>query len=457
VVHGAKTTIDLVAGEHVTCVYDNAYVPPRGGLDIEKTTHGGVGSFDYRVKRVLGRSRIVTATTTETGVPEAAEPSLAHLAPGLYTISERARASANGRWHPVSVRCNGFRRSVRHPVLVHIAAGRTTTCAFVNAFVPAGSISLAKITEGDTGTIGFLIGARSGPPMQFRQSATTRFTGVPANATPVSRADATGHIALGRYVITEQFPLSEPLDGWTLTEVVCNGHVVPFQLGGAVDVDLTRAHPHVSCGYINTFTHHPPPPPGPPVPPTPVVPTPFPTPTPTPVPTPIPTPIPSPPPGPHPSPEKVSPIYELASLGVTKVARPASLVRGHVVTYRITVTNHGPDPAERVIVADQRLGRARVVSVHGGRCTQHSRVVACSVGTLRTGASAVVTVRMIPLGTQARFANRAVVGTATLEASNAHTVGTATVRVRQPKATKHHHRRFTACPSRAAPVAHAAC
>ena len=96
--------------EHVTCVYTNTYVPPPGGLVIQKVTRGGVGTFDYTVNpRPGGEAHDVSATTTDPGVPATAEPSLDSLAPGTYKISEKAPDSEAGHWRAVSVNCNGER------------------------------------------------------------------------------------------------------------------------------------------------------------------------------------------------------------------------------------------------------------------------------------------------------------------------------------------------------------
>ena len=111
---GATTSIHLVAGEHVTCVYTNRYQPPVGGLTINKITHGGVGTFAYRVTPDGGGgSRHAVATTTEPGVPDTAEPTLDELAPGRYTITERSPQTDAGRWHTVRVRCDAPHRRTR--------------------------------------------------------------------------------------------------------------------------------------------------------------------------------------------------------------------------------------------------------------------------------------------------------------------------------------------------------
>ncbi len=399
-VSGSTTSIDLVAGEHVTCVYSNRYVPPPGGLVIRKVTRNGVGTFRFRVTRSSGgRGRIVQATTTVPLVPVDAEPSLLTLPPGSYRIRERAVPVPNGRWRLTRVRCNGSGRSTTGPVTVIVRSGANTTCTFANTFIPRGSISVAKITLGHTGTANFLVSPRSGPPAQYLQHATTTSPGVAVDAVPNTAADATDHLRLGPYAITEQLPPSDPTNRWELTSVLCNGVLEPFAQG-TVELTLALPDPHVRCVFTDTFSTTPEPPEPPPQPPVP----------------------PQPP-----------PINEIADLAVTKHASPVVVVLGQAVTYRITVTNHGPDPAASVVLGDQPLGRGVILSVHNprGSCTTSAHLV-CQLGTLNPGARVVITVRIRPSRASPRFVNRAVVGTTTSESTLANNVAHATVKVIVP-------------------------
>jgi Domain of unknown function DUF11 len=438
-IDGATTSIHLVAGEHVTCIYTNRYQPPAGGLTIFKITHGGVGTFDYEVTPDGGGADHHTvATTTVPDVPAIADPTLQDLAPGGYTIRERSPSTDQGRWHTVSVRCDGVPRRPRHAVHVTIGSGHTTTCAFVNDFVPAGSISLSKISTGATGTVAFLIGARTGPTMQYLQHATTTVEGVPADATPASRIDATDHLRLGRYLIAEQFPPSDNPGAWSLDAVICNDELVPFDRG-VVEVSLTRRHPSVHCVYSDSFSSHPDPPapPPPPTPPTPPIP-----------PTP-PTPTPPAPPVPVPS-------YSVSDLTVAKRALTPVVPAGQVAAYVLIVHNIGNAAAERVVLADKPRSDATIVSVRpssgGCRVTNlQGPLIACSLGNLAAGAQASVVVRMIPKTTLGRFVNSAIVGSATDDRTLANNRARAVVRLVHPPAPP------VVCPSGRGPNAHAAC
>ena len=125
-----STSITLVAGEHVTCVYSNTYVPPTGGLTIRKITKGGVGSFRYLISPVSGgQPNRAQATTTEPNVPVDAQPSPLSLAPGTYEIRERPSTSPDGSWRLVAANCNGARRATGQPVEVTIQSGAASTWA----------------------------------------------------------------------------------------------------------------------------------------------------------------------------------------------------------------------------------------------------------------------------------------------------------------------------------------
>ncbi len=403
VISGSTATIGLVAGENVTCTYSNTYVPPPGGLTIRKLTTGGVGSFSFVVKSTSGKNYKVKATTTKPGVPVDALPSLTSLPPGTYTIRELPNSSPDGTWRLVSARCKNLTESRTKPITVVIISGVNTACTFTNVFIPRGSITIAKITQGATGTTNFLISSRSATTVQYLQHATTTATGVAADAVPATPADATDHLRLGSYAITEQFPPSTPAGGWTLDSIVCNGVLQPFDEGTVV-IALTRGDPHVRCVFTDTFTSTPEPPAPPTPPPTP------------------PTPPQPPPPAPG---------YQVADLVVTKHALPTVVAKGDVVSYRITVKNRGPDPAQRVTLDDQLLGQLVSIESSAGRCTGQSRI-SCQLGTVKAGSQVVVIARVRLNISPSTYTNRAVVGTATAETSLADNVATAKVRVIKP-------------------------
>ena len=414
-ISGGTATIHLAALGNVTCTYTNQFVPPPGGLTIHKITQGGVGQFMFDVTPVSGgASQTVTATTTQQNVPVNAVPSLVSLAPGTYTIDEHQPVTSKGDWHLDSVTCNAVRRSTTRSFQVTIITGQQLTCVFTNSFTPAGSISIAKVTEGALGTVGFVVQPLQGKAAQYLQSATTTAQGTPADATPRTPADATDHLALGSYRVIEETPASTPAGAWQLVSIVCNSQLLGFGQGATV-VNLTPAQPSARCVYTDLFTPTPPPEPGP-EPPEPLPPEPTPKPT----------------PGPNPD----EPSATWTDLSVKKTASPPTAVVGGVVTYRITVRNHGPNAATRVVVDEHPAAGAVVVSAHSsaGRCAVSHKLVPvlCQLGTVKSGAKVTITVRARVTRQSPRYKNTVAVGTATYDPTLTNNVAHATVAVVAP-------------------------
>jgi uncharacterized repeat protein (TIGR01451 family) len=124
-----------------------------------------------------------------------------------------------------------------------------------------------------------------------------------------------------------------------------------------------------------------------------------------------------------------------SDLAVNKSAAPATVTVGNVVTYRITVTNHGPYDASRVLLDDGLPSGTALLSTHTdvGRC-QAGPVLICHLGMLTAGASVTVTLRVRVARQSARLVNRAVVGTETYDPVLANNISHATVRVGAPPA-----------------------
>ncbi len=296
-----------------------------------------------------------------------------------------------------------------------IIAGQQLTCVFTNSFTPAGSISIAKVTEGALGTVGFVVQPLQGKASQYLQSATTIEQGTPANATPRTPADATHHLPLGSYRIIEETPPSTPVGGWQLVSVVCHDELLGFGQGATV-VTLTADHPAVRCVYTDRFTPTPPPEP-PPEPPEPLPPEPLP---------------PAPPPAPNPD----EPSATWTDLAVKKTASPPTAIVGGVVTYRITVRNHGPNDATRVVLDDKPAAGAVVLSARSsaGRCAVRHKLVpvVCQLGTMKSGATVTITVRVRVTKRSSRYKNTVAVGTATYDPTLTNNVAHATVAVVAP-------------------------
>ena len=421
-ISGPTASIHLIAGDRVTCTYTNAFIPPPGGLEIEKITRGGVGTFDYTVTPASGAAPSrVTATTTHPGVPVDAVPALTGLAPGSYRVSERIPTSADGTWALAKVTCDGVSEPIGAAIDVTVTSGHSIICTFVNRFTPSGSISLSKITQGGTGTAAFLVISQAAEPVQFVQHATTTPPGVPAAAKPHTPADALDGLPLGAYAITESPPLSTS-GVWELTEVECNGVLQSFN-EGRIAVTLTSRDPRVHCVFTNAFTTTPLPPVEPPT----VVKPPV-----EPPPGATPPPIVEPPGVPAPEPPQTTGDPDLSSdVGITKQASPAVVDRTGIVTYEIGVTNHGPDAAAGVLV-DDLLPSGMIpveVSAERGHCAYRGAMISCRLGDLTARQAVMVSIRVRVENASSTVVNRAVVSSETPDPNPANNTADATVRV----------------------------
>jgi hypothetical protein len=96
-----------------------------------------------------------------------------------------------------------------------------------------------------------------------------------------------------------------------------------------------------------------------------------------------------------PSPPSPSPRTPVADLSVQSLGAQTDVYAGGRITYTDIVTNNGPDSTTGVLLADDVVGGAHVISAltSAGSCTGGDSV-SCSLGSLGVGSSAVVTVTM---------------------------------------------------------------
>jgi hypothetical protein len=366
-----EVSVDLGAGDVVTCTYTNDVVF-SAGLYLRKVTTGGLGTFDLTANPDTGTTATRTITTTKEGIPAAASAITAE-AGDRYTITESPPKRDDGHWELASATCGGHTVGDR-PVHTTIPASGVQFCTFTNRFVPTGSITLHKVTLGATATAAFLISPEFGTPATFAQSATTTKEGVAVPAT----GDDTTALPLGTYSVREMTPSPGPVPGsWRMSAVVCNGTPVAAAWGGA-SVTLTTERPKLDCTITNEFVPVPEPPPLPPPPSPPPIPTP----------TPLPT-----------APIDIANVVAagtlspLANLVVTKVATPRRVTVGSKVRYRVTVRNRGPATARAVTVVERQTYGNRMLALEAsqGRC-RGTPPRFCVIGVLAPGSSATVTV-----------------------------------------------------------------
>jgi uncharacterized repeat protein (TIGR01451 family) len=404
----AKATIDLAAGDTVTCTYTNALAPTAGALILRKITDNGVGTFPFTVTPTGGGSSAKRSITTKTaGVAVASAP--IKLSPGTYKITEDKPIGDKTRWTQKSIVCNG--RTSTGTVTISAASG--VVCTFTNAHTPLGRIEAREITRGGTATAGYIItplldsaGERAAA-VQYRKVATTRAQ----NRSAPAAGDITAGIPYGLYVVRQLAPQSAVSGSWLLESVSCGGKLVPFAQGRAL-VRINPKRPRVTCTFTNVLSRNL----GGVTPVIPTVPT-IPA-----LPTTPPPPGTTAPPGvvtPPTSPPATTPGVPggpTANLSVTKRAERTTAKVGDVVTYEITVRNTGQVDAPNVMLVDQPTGGPTLFSSLPSQGTCGGRLpLLCQLGTIAAGGRATVRVRLqvVKVGT---VRNLAIVGSGATEA-----------------------------------------
>jgi hypothetical protein len=222
----STASIDLDAGEHVTCTFLNTRNAAQGSVTIVKQTvpedaggqlfafAGGLGGFSL------------------TGGQSSTIP---NLEPGTYAVTETLPAG----WELTGITCvdpdgGSTFNLATFTASIDVDAGEHVTCTFLNTRNTAqGSVTIAKQTvpEDAGGQMFAFAGGLGAFPL----------TGGQSNTIP--------NLEPGTYAVTETLPA-----GWELTQITC---VDPdggstFDLAGStasIDVD---AGEHVTCTFLNT-------------------------------------------------------------------------------------------------------------------------------------------------------------------------------------------------------------
>jgi len=119
-----------------------------------------------------------------------------------------------------------------------------------------------------------------------------------------------------------------------------------------------------------------------------------------------------------------------ADLAISKAVPPGTWYVGDLVTFDLTVTNHGPDNATDVVVSDQLpTGFTYVSATASGSYDAGTHTVTWDIGTLQDGARVTrqLTVAATASGTHE---NRASIGSTVTDPTTSNNVGTAVVHVR---------------------------
>ena len=119
------------------------------------------------------------------------------------------------------------------------------------------------------------------------------------------------------------------------------------------------------------------------------------------------------------------------AVDVTDSADPVTL--GTEFAYDVVVTNAGPDAANGVEMVDMLASQLDFVAADPsqGSCKQGGKKISCPLGTISSGASATVTIRVVPKKA-GQVVNEATASTADTDAQQANNTDTETTTVVEP-------------------------
>ena len=229
---GNSATINLAAGETVTCTFTNAKdAPATGTIHIAKKTVAGDGSFVF-----TGSGTGLENFTLTTSGGTAPQKSFTGLAAGTYRVIEQVPAG----WTLSDISCSdptGNSVGLGKTATIILAAGETVTCTFTNtknAPPATGTINVVKKTAGGNGNFPF---TSTVPGGQNFTLTTSGGTSAPKSFTG---------LAAGTYTVTEQVPA-----GWTLGSVECVDPTGNSAVAGATATVALADGETVTCTYTN--------------------------------------------------------------------------------------------------------------------------------------------------------------------------------------------------------------
>jgi uncharacterized repeat protein (TIGR01451 family) len=120
-----------------------------------------------------------------------------------------------------------------------------------------------------------------------------------------------------------------------------------------------------------------------------------------------------------------------ADLSITNTDSPDPVTLGSPLTYTVTIRNNGPSEAAQVLMAHTLLGHVRLISATAsqGHCLGIPGLVACTPGTLASGATATVTIVVVPRA-RGTLQSRAYAWSCITDPNPADNQATATTQVR---------------------------
>ena len=238
VTDGRTATIDLAAGETVTCTYTNT---KRGSITVVKTTQGGDGTFSFTGTGPnnfdFGGGFDVT-TSGNTSNPDN-NVVFDNLELGAYSLTETAQDG----WDLDSASCNDDDGS--DPTSIQLDAGEEIICTFDN--IERGSITVVKVitsTQPENKTFSF---TGTGPDdFDFGGGFTLTPTDIGLGGADSTSPDY-ANLVPGAYTVTEADPTA---DGWRLVGVLCSGEDYADPVTNPATITLDPGE-EVTCTFTN--------------------------------------------------------------------------------------------------------------------------------------------------------------------------------------------------------------
>ncbi len=199
----SAATIDLTAGETVTCVFTNT---KHGSITIEKQTIGGDADFTF--------------TGDVSGILNDNDTATQEVIPGTYDSTETVTSG----WDLTDITCDDSNSSGNIGTGVatfNVAAGENVTCTFTNT--KDSKIIVNKVTVGGDGNFDFAA--------SYDQDGFVLANG---------GSNDSGDIDAGTYSVSETVPA-----GWDLTSATCDDASDPSSINLAAGETVT-------CTFTNT-------------------------------------------------------------------------------------------------------------------------------------------------------------------------------------------------------------
>ena len=215
-------TINLEAGETVTCTFNNSEDPLPGTIIICKETTPNASLQSFAFSSSYGPNFNLTDGQCDDSGP---------LAAGSYSATETVPAG----WTLDSIVCDDGNSSGTPPTAtINLEAGETVTCTFNNSEDP-GTIIICKETTPNASLQSFAFTTSYGPNFNLTDG----------------QCNNSGSLAAGSYSATETVPA-----GWTLDSIVCDdGNSSGTPPTATINLEAGET---VTCTFNNTLIPPPP-------------------------------------------------------------------------------------------------------------------------------------------------------------------------------------------------------